>query len=140
MHAHIRSAISMGAVEARRAVFIGNLDDNRVILNNLRQCDRGKSGSLPLPNVHGNTIPASERFSQKCRRFVARCRAFKPDDIMFLATPRDLWVTVGLRMLCRSLPSPFTSFQLVQQLWASSKVVNWGGIVTRCLVPATVCI
>src|SRR5262252_8496881 len=37
IHAHIRHAISSGAVEARRAVVIGDPDDNREILNNLRQ-------------------------------------------------------------------------------------------------------
>ena len=72
MHAHIRRAIASGAVEARRAVFIGDLDDNRDILNNLRQCGVRAVGSLPLPNVHGNTIPGIGAFSQNIRRFVAR--------------------------------------------------------------------
>src|SRR5215468_6377376 len=44
IHAHIRRAIASGAVEARRAVVIGDPNDNRDILNNLRQ-----SGLVTFP-------------------------------------------------------------------------------------------
>jgi Undecaprenyl-phosphate glucose phosphotransferase len=131
MHAHIRRAIASGAVEARRAVFIGDLDGNRDILNNLSQCGVRAVGSLPLPNVHGNTIPGIGAFSQNIRRFVARCRAFKPDDIMFLATPRDLPRVACVADALSELPVTVHIIPIgASDLWASSKVVNWGGIVT----------
>ncbi|HKR30849.1 MAG TPA: hypothetical protein VJT08_10235, partial [Terriglobales bacterium] len=97
VHAYIRRAIASGAVEARRAVVIGEPNDNRDILNNLRQFGIRSVGNLPLPQIHGNTVPDVGAFSpdvgafsHNIRKFVDRCRAFKPDDIIFLATPCDL--------------------------------------------------
>jgi CoA-binding domain len=84
IHAHIRRAIASGAVEARRAVVIGDPNDNRDILNNLRQSGIRSVGNLPLPHIHGNTVPGVGAFSHNIRKFVDRCRAFKPDDIIFL--------------------------------------------------------
>src|SRR6266446_1720064 len=51
MHAHIRRAITSGAVEARRAVLIGDPNDNGDILNNLRQSGIRSVGHLPLPHI-----------------------------------------------------------------------------------------
>src|SRR5258708_4937013 len=54
IHAHIRRAIASGAVEARRAVVIGDPNDNRDILNNFDQSAIRAVGNLPLPSIPGH--------------------------------------------------------------------------------------
>src|SRR5262252_99643 len=131
IHAHIRHAISSGAVEARRAVVIGDPNDNREILNNLRQSGIRSVGRLPLPHIHGNTVPGAGAFSHNIRKFVDRCRAFKPDDIIFLATPCDLPRIACAADALSELPVTVHIIPIgATDLWASSKVANFGGIVT----------
>ena len=131
LHAHIRRAIASGAVEARRAVVIGDPNDNRDILNNLRQSGIRSVGHLPLPHIHGNTVPGVGAFSHNIRKFVDRCRAFKPDDIIFLATPSDLPRIACAADALSELPVTVHIIPIgASDLWASSKVVNFGGIVT----------
>jgi Undecaprenyl-phosphate glucose phosphotransferase len=131
MHAHIRRAITSGAVEARRAVFIGDPNDNRDILNNLRQSGIRSVGNLPLPYIHGNTVPGVGAFSRNIRSFVEKCRAFEPDDIIFLATPSDLPRIACVADALSELPVTVHIIPMgASDLWASSKVVNFGGTVT----------
>src|SRR6516164_8627386 len=73
LRAHIRRAIASGAVEARRAVVIGDPYENRDILDNLRQSGIRSVGSFPLPHVHGHTVPGVGAFSHNIRKFVDRC-------------------------------------------------------------------
>src|SRR5262249_5243422 len=131
VHAYIRRAIASGAVEARRAVVIGEPNDNRDILNNLRQAGIRSVGNLPLPHIYGNTVPGVGAFSHNIRKFVDRCRAFKPDDIIFLATPCDLHRIGCAADALSELPVTVHIVPIgATDLWASSKVVNFGGIVT----------
>jgi Undecaprenyl-phosphate glucose phosphotransferase len=131
MHAHIRRAIASGAVEARRAVVIGDSNDNRDILNNLRQAGIRLVGNLPLPHIHGNTVPGIGAFSHNIRKFVEKCRAFKPDDVIFLAMPCDLPRIACAADALSELPVTVHIIPIdAGDLWASSKVVNFGGTVT----------
>jgi Undecaprenyl-phosphate glucose phosphotransferase len=131
IHAHIRRAIASGAVEARRAVVIGDPNDDREILNNLRQSGIRSVGRLPLPHIHGNTVPGVGAFSHNIRKFVDRCRAFKPDDIIFLAAPCDLPRIACAADALSELPVTVHIIPIgASDLWASSKVANLGGIVT----------
>jgi len=131
MHAHIRRAIASGAVEARRAVVIGDPYENRDILNNLRQSGIRSVGNLPLPHIHGNTVPGVGAFSHNIRKFVDRCRALKPDDIIFLGRPGDLPQIACAADALSELPVTVHIIPIgASDLWASSKVVNFGGTVT----------
>jgi Undecaprenyl-phosphate glucose phosphotransferase len=131
MHAHIRRAIISGAVEARRAVLIGDSNDNRDILRNLRQSGIRLVSSLPLPYIHGNTAPGVGAFSRNIRTFVEKCRALKPDDIIFLALPSDLPRIACVADVLSELPVTVHIIPIgASDLWASSKVVNFGGTVT----------
>jgi Undecaprenyl-phosphate glucose phosphotransferase len=130
-HTRIRRAIRSGAVEARRAVFVGDPTKNRDILNNLRQFGIRAMATLPLPHVHGNTVPGVGVFSQNVRKFVDKCRAFKPDDIIFLAAPSDLPRIACVADALSELPVTVHMIPMgASDLWGSSKVVNFGGIVT----------
>jgi Undecaprenyl-phosphate glucose phosphotransferase len=130
-HTRIRRAIRSGAVEARRAVLVGDPTENRDILNNLKQFGIRAVGSLPFPRVHGNTVPGVGVFSHNIRKFVEKCRAFKPDDIIFLAAPSDLPRIACVADALSELPVTVHMIPMgASDLWGSSKVVNFGGIVT----------
>jgi FlaA1/EpsC-like NDP-sugar epimerase len=75
-HTRIRRAIRSGAVEARRALLVGDPTENRDILDNLRQSGIRAVGSFPLPHFHGNTVTGVGVFSHNIRKFVEKCRAF----------------------------------------------------------------
>jgi Undecaprenyl-phosphate glucose phosphotransferase len=132
-HTRILRAIRSGTVEARRAVLVGDPTENRDILDNLRQFGIRAVGTLPLPlpHVHGTTVPGVIVFSHNIHKFVEKCRAFKPDDIIFLAAPSDL---PGIACVADALSElPVTVHMIptgASDLWGSSKVVNFGGIVT----------
>jgi Undecaprenyl-phosphate glucose phosphotransferase len=129
-HTRIRRAIRSGAVEARRAVLVGDPTGNRDILNTLRQFGIHAIGTLPLPHVHGNMVPGVGVFSHNIREFVAKCRAFKPDDIIFLAAPSDLPRIACVADALSDLPVTVQMIPMgASDLWGSSKVVNFGGTV-----------
>ena len=114
---------------------IGDPNDNREILNNLRQSGIRSVGRLPLPHIHGNTVPGVGAFSHNIRKFVDRCRAFKPDDIIFLAAPCDLPRIACAADALSELPVTVHIIPIgATDLWASSKVANFGGIVTVRIV------
>jgi Undecaprenyl-phosphate glucose phosphotransferase len=131
MHAHVRRAIQSGVVEARRALLVGNTSDHGHILDNLSQSGIRSVGTVPFPSIQGNTDPRIGAFSQNIRKFVQRCRTFKPDDIIFLATPTDLPRIAYVADALSELPVAVHIIPLgAGDLWMSSKVANFGGIVT----------
>jgi Undecaprenyl-phosphate glucose phosphotransferase len=131
MHAHICRAVQSGVVEARRAVLIGNPRDGSEVLDNLRQSGIRSVGTLPFPYILGNVIPGVGAFSQNLRKFVERCRAFRPDDVIFLATATDLPRISYVADALSELPVTVHIIPIgAGDLWASSKVVNYGGAVT----------
>src|SRR5262249_6828734 len=131
LHAHIRRAIASGAVEARRGVVIRHPYENREILNNLRQSRIRSVGSFPLPHDHANTVPGVGAFSHTIRKSLDRCRAFKPDATIFLAAPSDLPRIACAADALSELPVTVHIIPIgASDLWASSKVVNFGGVVT----------
>jgi Undecaprenyl-phosphate glucose phosphotransferase len=130
-HTRIRRAIRSGAVEARRALLVGDPTENRDILDNLRQSGIRAVGSFPLPHFHGNTVTGVGVFSHNIRKFVEKCRAFNPDDIIFLAAPSDLPRIACVADALSELPVTVHMIPMgASDLWGSSKVVNFGGIVT----------
>jgi Undecaprenyl-phosphate glucose phosphotransferase len=131
MHNNICRAIQSGVVEARRAVLIGDTSENGHILGNLRQFGIRSVAILPFPYIHGNTVPGIGAFSQNIQRFVERCRAFSPDDIIFLATPTDLPRIACIADALSELPvTAHIILTGTSDLWASCKVANLGGTVT----------
>jgi hypothetical protein len=128
VHAHIRHGIQTGMVKARRAVLIGEDRSNVEVLENLRRSGFRTVGKLPFPYIHGNTVPGVVAFPQNARQLVERCRSFRPDDVIFLATPNDLprisYVADALSELAVAvhiIPIGASDF------WASFKVANFGG-------------
>lgn len=131
MHAYIRRAIAAGTVAARRALLIGDPNENRDIVRILKRSGIRSVGSLPLPYVHGKMAPGIGAFSHNIRSFVEKCRAFRPDDIIFLAAPSDLPRVACVADALSELPVTVHIIPMgASDLWGSSKVVNFGGIVT----------
>jgi Undecaprenyl-phosphate glucose phosphotransferase len=130
-HTRIRRAIRSGAVESRRAVLVGDAPENRDILNSLKEYGIRAMGTLPLPHVHDNTVPSVGVSSHNIRKFVDKCRTFKPDDVIFLAAPSDLSRIARVADALSELPVTVHLIPTAaSDLWGSSKIVNFGGIVT----------
>jgi Undecaprenyl-phosphate glucose phosphotransferase len=130
-HAHIRHGIQTGMVEARRAVLIADDRSNVEIPENLRHCGIRSVGMLPFPNIHGYTVPGVAAFPQNIRQFVERCRSFRPDDVIFLATPSDLLTISYVAGALSELPVTVHIIPIgARDLWASAKVANFGGTVS----------
>jgi Undecaprenyl-phosphate glucose phosphotransferase len=129
-HGQIRRAIRSGAVDARRALFIGDGKLDCKILENLSRSGIRSVGTLPFPNVHGNTVPGIEAFPRNVRSLVERCRSLRPDDIFFLTAYPDLPKIVYVVEALSELP---VSIHIIPQgasdLWASAKIAEFGSTV-----------
>ena len=131
MHARISRAVQSGMVEARRAVLIGDLRDSGKVLDNLRRSGIRPVGFLPFPKMHDGQIAAIGVSSHDLRKFVEGCRAFKPDDVLFLAAAADLPHISYIADALSELPVTVHIIPIgAGDVWASSKVVNYGGTVT----------
>jgi Undecaprenyl-phosphate glucose phosphotransferase len=131
IHSHVRRAIQSGTIEARRAVLVGDAKANSDILKNLEQFGIRWAGILRLPYVHGHTVPGIEAFSSNIRTFVERCRALKPDDIIFLAEPTDL---PRVALLVNALSElPVTAHVIpteMNELWGAATIAYFGSTAT----------
>jgi Undecaprenyl-phosphate glucose phosphotransferase len=131
MHARICRAVRSGVVEARRAVLIGDLRDSGNLLDNLRQSGIHLVGTLPFAHMREFSIAAVGAFSDEVRKLVERCRAVKADDVIFLATAADLPRVSHVADALSELPVTVHIIPIdAGDLWASSKVANYGGTVT----------
>src|SRR6516225_5353316 len=111
IHAHIRRAIASGAVEARRAVVIGDPNDNREILNNLRQSGIRSVGRLPFLIFMATLFLARERFRTTFGN--SWTGAARSSLMTSSSWPRHA-TCLGSRAqptLCRSFPSRSISFR-----------------------------
>jgi Undecaprenyl-phosphate glucose phosphotransferase len=130
MHARICRAVQSGAVEAGRAVLIGDQGDSGGVLDNLRQSGIRPVGILPFPHMHEYPIEVVGAFSQELRKFVEQCRAFKPEDVIFLARAADLPRISYVAVALSELPVTVHIVPIgAGNLWASSKITNYGGTV-----------
>jgi Undecaprenyl-phosphate glucose phosphotransferase len=124
MHARICRVVQSGAVEARRAVLIGERGNSGDVLDNLRQ------SGIRLVGIHEYPIEVVGGFSQDLRKFVERCRAFKPEDVIFLARAADLPRISYIAVALSELPVTVHIVPIgAGDLWASSKITNYGGTV-----------
>ena len=129
-HSYVRRAIQSGSIEARKAVLVGDIKSNAHIVKRLQR-QGVHSGFLSFPRVHGYPVSGDEVFSPGVRNFVERCRAFKPDDIIFLAETEDLPRVAALvepllelQANVHVIPTALTEF------WASAKVASLGETAT----------
>jgi Undecaprenyl-phosphate glucose phosphotransferase len=127
IHSYVRRAIRSGAVEARKAVLVGDAKSNSSIVSRLQQQGVHWAGFLSFPYVHGYPTSDAEVFSPGIRNFVERCRAHKPDDIIFLADTVDLPRISALVGPLSELPVSVHVIPTAStELWASAKVANLG--------------
>jgi Undecaprenyl-phosphate glucose phosphotransferase len=130
-HGYIRHAVRTGMLEARRAVLIGDCGSNVGLLKNLRHSGVRSVGTLQFPCIHGNTAPGVGAFSQNIRRFVERCRSFKPDDVFVLVTPGDLPKILCVVDALSELPVAVHIVPIgASDFLTSAKVTNFGETVT----------
>jgi Undecaprenyl-phosphate glucose phosphotransferase len=146
MHSYVRRAIRSGAVEARKAILIGDAKSNSYLVSRLQRQGVHCSGSLSFPYVHGyptsdaEVAPTNQFFSAwfhylnsnrshspAIRNFVERCRAYKPDDVIFLADIVDLPRIAALVGPLSELPVSVHVIPTAStELWASARATNLG--------------
>jgi Undecaprenyl-phosphate glucose phosphotransferase len=97
----------------------------------LRRAGIRAVGILPFPYIRGNTVPGAGANSHNVRKLVEDCRAQRPDDIVFLAEPHDLPRIGFVADALSELPVTVHVIPIgADDLWASSKMADFGGTVT----------
>jgi hypothetical protein len=81
MHSRVRRAIQSGAVAARTAVIVGDMNGNGAVLENLKRFGIHSIGLLPFPLLPAGKVPNAAAPSTDSRNLVERCRRLKPDAI-----------------------------------------------------------
>jgi Undecaprenyl-phosphate glucose phosphotransferase len=131
IYSYLHRAITSGLVEARRALLIGDIEDCKGVLDNLRRSGIRAVGLFPFPHIRGNTVPGAGAYSHNVRKLVEDCRAQRPDDIVFLAEPHDLPRIGFVADALSELPVTVHVIPIgADDLWASSKMADFGGTVT----------
>ena len=132
-HATVRSAISAGRVEARRAVLIGNRVYYADIEERLSEAGVQTVRSLPFPakpQSSGNAS-ANDLDRELVRQMIDTCRKLRPDDIVILATGIDLARSARLADALSELP---VSLHVVPveagELLGSARVGELGAMMT----------
>ena len=126
VHSYIHRALESGAIEARRAVLVGDAKANIEILKDLQQSGVRLAGVLELPHAHPTVTSDRELSSQK-RTFIERCRAFKPDDVILSVTLADLPLVVRLVDFLSELPVTVHVIPIgLREVWGPAKIVNFG--------------
>ena len=126
VHSYIRHTLQSGAIEARRAVLIGDAKANVEVLKDLQQSGVRLAGVLEFPHVD-QALLSDKKFSTYKRTFIERCRAFKPDDVILLIEPQDLPVVFRLVDFLSELPITVNVIPTaLHELGGPPKIVNFG--------------
>lgn len=124
---HILQSIKAGAVQARRAVLVGDASLNDGVVKDLQKFGIRWAGSLAFPYEPGSVFPGVAEFASGAKDFVERCRALEPDDVIFLAAASDLPLVSVLVDFLSELPVTVHVVPTgVRELWGSAKISNIG--------------
>jgi Undecaprenyl-phosphate glucose phosphotransferase len=126
VHSYIQRALRSGAIEARRAVLVGDVKANIEVLRDLQQSGVRLAGVLELPDVDP-TVSDDRELSNPRRTFIERCRAFKPDDIILSVTLAELPLVVRLVDFLSELPVTVHVIPIgLREVWGPAKIINFG--------------
>jgi Undecaprenyl-phosphate glucose phosphotransferase len=126
VHGHIRRALRSGAIEARRAVLVGDVEANIDVLKDLQQSGVRLAGVLELPALL-STVSNDKELSNQKRTFVERCRALKPDDVILSVTLAELPLVVRLVDFLSELPVTVHVIPIgLREVWGPAKIINFG--------------
>jgi CoA-binding domain len=124
VYSYIRRALQSGAIEARRAVLIGDGKANAEVLKDLHQSGVRVAGVIELPRMH-HTPPGE--FSSQKRAFIERCRAFKPDDAILLVAPEELPLVFRIADYLSELPITVNVIPIgLREVGGPAKIINFG--------------
>jgi len=130
-HNFIRRAIRTGAVEARRAVLVGDARAHADILKDLRRFGVRWAGVLRPPSLHANAVARVERSAANVVAFVERCRSLRPDDVILPTAPADLSRTALIVDALSALPVTVHVIPTgMDGLWASARMAHLGRATT----------
>jgi len=126
VYSYIRHALQSGAIEARRAVLIGDAKSNVEVLKDLQQSGVRIAGVVELPRAQ-HMLPSDGEFSGYKRTFVERCRALKADDIILLGAPGDLPLVLRLVDFLSELPITVNVIPIgLREVRGPAKITNFG--------------
>ncbi len=126
VHSYIRHALQSGAIEARRAVLIGDAKANVEVLKDLQQSGVRLAGVIELPRG-GSLLPNDIGLPGQKRTFIERCRAFKPDDVILLVTAEDLPLVFRLVDFLSELPIRVSVIPVgLREVGGPAKIINFG--------------
>lgn len=134
IYRYVHSAIRSGAVEASRAVLVGDIRANGSIMNILREFGIRAAGVLALPEAGVNSASGGEARAMgpavSADAFAERCRQLKPDDVIVLAAPQELPRVAPVVDALSQLPVTVHVIPTgLNELWASAKIADIGGTV-----------
>jgi Undecaprenyl-phosphate glucose phosphotransferase len=128
---YICRAIRSGAVEARRAVLVGDPADCADIVGRLKNCGIRFVSVLSVRREPGGAGRGIESVTRNPQDFVEQCRDLKPDDIIFVATLADLpRITRIIDVLSEVPVAVHIIPNGVDELWTSAQIANVSGAVT----------
>jgi putative colanic acid biosynthesis UDP-glucose lipid carrier transferase len=108
-HGRIQKAVAINRIEARRAVLIGAAARHRHIVGRLRDAGVRIIRSVPFPEWPSDAATHDSEAAMGAERDVMRrlieiCRISKVDDIVILASTRDLRASAKLAGILSELP------------------------------------
>jgi Undecaprenyl-phosphate glucose phosphotransferase len=130
-HNHVLRAVQSGTVKARKAILVGDTNANTDLLRRLRQRGIHWEQILSLPQVHKSGARRDAPYSPVVQSFVEQCRRVGPDDIIFLASPRDLDHITALVNPLSELPISVHVIPTGEnELWHAATLSSLGGLPT----------
>jgi Undecaprenyl-phosphate glucose phosphotransferase len=133
----VRSAVASGAIEARRAVLIGDLGHHALVINRLKEAGiqivRSFPFALACGTCHRNTCQ-----DHNVRELIEKCRSLRVDDLIVAANADELAKVPNLVDRLSELPVSLHVVPVaISDLLAAGRVGELGGLTTiQVLHPA----
>ena len=126
------AAIARNEIEARRVVLIGHNDYCGHVIENLAKSGLRIQATIPFPSAGAtNDNETSPNDNDVFRQVVRRCRPLCPDDILMLATEKDLPDVERLTSALSVLPASLHMMPVgLEDILATAKFAELGFVPT----------
>jgi Undecaprenyl-phosphate glucose phosphotransferase len=123
----LHASIARNGIEARRVVLIGREIDCRSTLKKLAKSGLSIQAIVPFPPIADTDGKATCANNTLLREFVRKCRPLAPDDILILATEKDLPKVELLSGALSELPASLHMMPIgLERVMATSKFGELG--------------
>lgn len=127
-HNRLRASIARNEIEARRVVLIGRESDCRSVVDRLVKSGLRIQAMFPLPEVElGADQDRRGCPNEAYRKIIRQCRPLCPDDILVLATDKDLASIETFASALSELPASLHMMPVgLEHILATSKFAELG--------------